>query len=223
MTDRILLPWEQDTPPSLAERIAAQTAKGIVEARYEAGDLLTEVALAEELSASRTPAREAMLRLQGWGLVRLLPKKGAIVTPVTVAERRDLLSIRRDWEHGALAAIAGDEEAMTALAHDLCDILAVQQTALESEDILSFAAQDVAFHLRTIASGGNGVIAEMLALLGPRFARLTYSASLTGTVSLAAFRAEHEELLRLVEAGDTQGFDAALERHLASERFPADR
>ena len=71
------LPW-LDTSENLpiAAQIAARTARRITEGAIEPGELLREVDLAAEHGASRTPAREAMLQLETWGLVRLLPKIG---------------------------------------------------------------------------------------------------------------------------------------------------
>src|SRR5690625_7883968 len=76
--------------------MAAWAAREIIERRFEPGELLTEADLAEAQKASRTPAREAMLQLERWRLVRLVPKKGAIVTTVTSCERRDLLAVRSE-------------------------------------------------------------------------------------------------------------------------------
>ena len=84
MNELLTLPWQRtdDTAP-IASRMAAWAAREIIERRFEPGELLTEADLAEAQKASRTPAREAMLQLERWRLVRLVPKKGAIVTTVT--------------------------------------------------------------------------------------------------------------------------------------------
>lgn len=73
------LPWEDDSG-SIAERVAGLLAKRIAWGETEPGEVLTEVGVAASIGVSRTPVREAMLRLERWGLVRLAPKKGAIVT-----------------------------------------------------------------------------------------------------------------------------------------------
>ena len=72
-----------------AGRLAHDVAWRIVRGEIAAGEMLTEVQLSTEAGISRTPAREALLQLERWGLVRLLPKKGAAVqalTPQTVAD-----------------------------------------------------------------------------------------------------------------------------------------
>lgn len=216
------LPWHDPAPRSVAGRIAATAARSIVEGRLGAGELLTEAQLAAEAGASRTPAREAMLQLQSWGLVRLAPKKGGIVTTVSAAERRDLVDLRATLEIRGVQLVAGSPTDRGRLAERLRSSLAAQQSALESGDLLAFSAQDVDFHLRIIEAGGNTVVAELAADLGPRFARLTHLAVSGGVQAATHYRREHEALVRPIEAGDAPAFAAAVREHIAAAHFPAD-
>ncbi|MGW3628406.1 GntR family transcriptional regulator, partial [Streptomyces sp. NPDC000880] len=50
---------------------------------YEGGDLISEGDVSKELQMSRTPVREAFLRLEVEGLLRLYPQRGALVVPVS--------------------------------------------------------------------------------------------------------------------------------------------
>ena len=81
--------------PSAAERAYDYVKGEILARRFAAHDLLSEGQLADAVGVSRTPVREALLRLQGEGLVRLLPKRGALVLPVTVDEAADVMETRR--------------------------------------------------------------------------------------------------------------------------------
>ena len=67
---------------------------GILTRRYPDNELLSEGMLAPETGVSRTPVREALLRLEAQGMIRLLPKRGALVLPVTAQEWRDVLATR---------------------------------------------------------------------------------------------------------------------------------
>ena len=210
-----LLPWECiESNASIAIRIAAATAQDIVERRRREGDLLTEVALAAELGASRTPAREAMLQLERWGLVRLVPKKGAIVTPVVLEERRDLLAARAMLEAEAVREVVSRE-----LPVGLQDLLQAevlsQRASLESGDRLAFATSDFAFHAAVIVAAGNPVFVELLGVLGPRMARLTHLAIVESPGRLCALTNEHEQLGDMIAGGDAEGLVQLLRRHLA--------
>ena len=63
--------------PPAADRVYAHVKQGVLERTYEGGTLLTEGELAEAVGVSRTPVREALLRLEAEGLIKLYPKKGA--------------------------------------------------------------------------------------------------------------------------------------------------
>jgi DNA-binding GntR family transcriptional regulator len=210
--DDFFLPWlgTRGTQP-IAERTAAELARRITEGELEGGTLLTEVELAAEFEASRTPMREAVLALQSWGLVRLLPKKGALVTVPTTAERRDLLALRSMLERTAVDAL--DDDRATDLSYELTEVLDAQRYVLN--DPHAFAELDHAFHLRVILSGGNAVVAEMLRGLAPRLVRLTHLAAVS-VPSLDTFLQEHRELAAAIADGRTADHARLLADHLAA-------
>src|ERR1700761_6189314 len=71
-----------------------------------AGTLLTEGQVAEAIGMSRTPVREAFLRLDTEGLLDLYPKRGAIVTAPSAAETEELLEVRSMFEKAAVSWMA---------------------------------------------------------------------------------------------------------------------
>ena len=220
MNHLLTLPWEStDDSSPIAARIAAWAAREIIEQRYEPGQFLTEAELAEAQKASRTPAREAMLQLERWRLVRLVPKKGAIVTTVTRQERRDLLAVRAMFEIDAVQMFTVDSD-FAPLARDLRTLLDRQQKALDAEHSLDFASFDYAFHARIIRSGGNGVVDEMLSTMGPRLARLTYQVVIDNPNPLDTLFDEHAELTDLAERGDATEFGKLVRLHIKASHFP---
>ncbi len=218
--NRIELPWEGEEAGPVAARIAARAAQRIAEGSMPAGEVLTEAMLAEGASASRTPAREAMLQLQSWGLVRLMPKKGALVTTPSAEERRDLLDVRTTWEIRSVQVISEQLKVRRALAGELRTITASQQTALDSLDPLGFATADFAFHRRIIEAGKNGIVNTLVTQLGPRFARLTHLAVAADLRVAAVFRDEHERLIEFIAAGDAAGFADMVRSHVTAGHFP---
>ena len=75
-----------------------QIREAIVEGRYAPGQRLIEQRLASDLVLSRTPVREALLRLEAEGLVVSEKHRGAIVRPVTAQEIEDLYALRTRLE-----------------------------------------------------------------------------------------------------------------------------
>jgi DNA-binding GntR family transcriptional regulator len=214
------LPWRVDPDGrTVAQRIAADTARAIAERVLAEGAVVTEVELSTTHGASRTPAREAMLQLEAWGLVRLLPKKGAVVTAVSMEERRDLLAVRALFESDAVAAL-GSSARLVPVGERLAAALLQQRAAVEAADRLAFAEADIAFHAEIILAGGNAVVAALLQQLAPRFARLTYAVALEAPDRLGLMLDEHERLAGLARSGDADAFGLLLRRHIAAGHFP---
>lgn len=199
--------------------MASRVARQIIERQHDGGTWLTEADIALADGASRTPAREAMLLLNRWGLVRLLPKKGAIVTTVTPEERRDLLAFRAMLETNAVQLLENGTAVWKDLGRDLDVILENQRAALTDHALLSFASYDYAFHARIINAAGNGVVGEVLDSLEPRFARLTYLAVTENPDRLPTLLREHSMLAERARDSDSAGFAQLVLEHIESGHF----
>jgi DNA-binding GntR family transcriptional regulator len=214
--DDLLLPWRRDlSRATAADRVAASVAERIATGALAGGELLTELELAAEHEVSRTPAREALLRLEALGLVRLLPKKGALVSVPTAAERHDLLAVRSMLEREAVAtASAGSEAERTSLVAGLDEWIDIQ-TAVLAEP-LRYAEADYGFHLHLMRHGGNAVVEQLAATLAPRLVRLTHLSVATRPDGLEGLRDEHRALRAAIADADPVRFAALIEAHLAS-------
>jgi DNA-binding GntR family transcriptional regulator len=213
MARELLLPWADEEPGrSVADRIASDIGDRIVQGAIPPGTVLTEAEVAARHGASRTPAREALLRLAGWGLVRLMPKKGAIVTIPTSTERRDLLAVRAMLERNAVEGVVADEARRTRLLRELGELLDEQGRRVDAPP--EFAALDYAFHLRIVRDDGNAVVAEVARSLAPRLLRLTHRAVAANAGRLDRFHAEHVELASAIERRDPAGYARLVAAHL---------
>src|SRR5579875_2610319 len=86
----------------------------LLDGRFPAGQLLSENELAKELGISRTPVREAFLLLEAEGLMRLYPRRGALVTPISPTESDDVLEARLLIESHCAQRVAGAAPALQA-------------------------------------------------------------------------------------------------------------
>ena len=102
----VATPVAVKSPPA-AERVYLHVKAGVLDRSYEGGTLLTEGDLAEAVGVSRTPVREALLRLEAEGLLKLYPKKGALVLPVSAQEIADVVETRLLVEQHAVAKVVG--------------------------------------------------------------------------------------------------------------------
>ncbi len=157
--------------PSAADRAYAHVRDGVLSARYPDNDLLAEGVIADEVGVSRTPVREALLRLEAEGMIRLLPKRGALVLPVTAAEWRDVLDTRLLVElHSALRVLAAGNG--PALARRLADPLRALDDAAENRDLAGYVATDRSFHATIVAAGGNQILNRLYGSLRDRQLRM---------------------------------------------------
>jgi len=113
------LPGQPEGPQalSLAEQIATQLAEAIVNEEYAPGARIHEVAVSEKFQVSRGPVREALRILENVGLVTIQPRRGAIVSKLTVPEVDDLFEIR-----AVLVGLAARRLARSAPSKDLSQI-----------------------------------------------------------------------------------------------------
>src|SRR5882757_3474972 len=106
-------------PSSYPDQIAQILEREILEGRYGRDEHLQQDEICRRFGVSRTPAREALRKLQAVGLVELVPNRGAMVRLPTLRELREVYRIRAELEGLAteLTARNRTDELLTRL-HD---------------------------------------------------------------------------------------------------------
>jgi DNA-binding GntR family transcriptional regulator len=213
---------EVRTDLSAADRVYRYAKAAILSRRLGAHDLLTEGALADAVGVSRTPVREALLRLQAEGLVRLLPKRGALILPVTLDEVDDVLETRRLVETFAV------RKAITAPATSgLVDILDTHLTrmraAMRARDARAYVEADRDFHEAVVAATGNEILTTLYRSLRDRQLRMgvvnlleerTGELDASGVSRMRANITDHEAILAGISARAIRAGEAAVTAHL---------
>src|SRR5690606_8521274 len=105
---------------------------------------LTEKALTARFNVSRTPVREALIRLSEDGLVDIQPQSGTFVSRIPVAQIPEAVIIRKALE-GAVAERAASTGSHYDTAH-LDRLLALQRRLTPHDDTTAFLAADESFH-----------------------------------------------------------------------------
>src|SRR5690625_557934 len=128
---------------SARERAYHGTKQRILDGTYEGGSLLNEADVAETIGASRTPVRDAFLSLEAEGFLRLYPRRGALVVPVSADEIRSVLEAREVIEEFAARRVCGLPAAERSdLVASLRPFLAEQDEAVAGGDDAAFARAD---------------------------------------------------------------------------------
>jgi DNA-binding GntR family transcriptional regulator len=204
---------------SAADRAYAYTRQRILTGEFAAGDLISEGDVAGATGVSRTPVREAFLRLQAEGALRLHPKRGALVVPVSVAEIRQVLEARLVIEaFAAEQVIAADAAARTALADKLAASMRRQQELSEAGDHDGFVAEDRVFHELIVRAAGNDLLADFYEVLRDRQLRMGSHALRRTAARRHSIDAQHARLADLIAHGTAEEFRQAAEEHLRGTR-----
>ncbi len=202
------------TPPRTAakDRVYASVKQGILDGVHPGGELLSEGEVAEALGVSRTPVREAFLLLEAEGLMRLYPKRGALVVPVSPDEVRDVMETRMMVEaHAAGRVAAAPAPEVLDELRALCDR---QEERLGAGDVPGFVEADRAFHHAIVGAAGNAILTRLHDSLRDRQRRMTSAGVRRDPDVTRRFLAEHRAVLDALAAGDGDAAQDLLREHL---------
>lgn len=198
---------------SATSRAYDHVKQAILDRAYPGGALLSEGEIATAVGVSRTPVREALLRLETEGLVRLYPKRGALVLPVSPQEISDVIETRELVETFAAGKAALDERLVAELSACV-DAMRAHATAGDAKE---FARADRCFHRAIVAAADNEIITQLYDALRDRQLRMA-RLSADDPDRTAAAIADHADILEAVRSGDRRRIRAAVHRHLTTAR-----
>ena len=117
---------------NLSQQAYRELVEKIVSGAYPGGTKLTEEGLCREFGISRTPIREALLKLEAEGMIEPLPKRGVRIKVLDADEVRELFGCRRELETIALRRAIGNIPAdeLAELAADLEKLTAESDAAM---------------------------------------------------------------------------------------------
>jgi len=200
-----------------ASRIYADLRAELVSLQRRPGQAISEVEIALAHGVSRTPVREAILKLSDDGLVEIFPQSGIFVSRIPLAALPEAIIIRKALEETTARLAA--ERATSSQILNLHSILERQREADAASDREAFHQADEAFHA-TIAeiAGYPGVwtLIQQVKIHVDRYRRLT----LPQTGRMREVIAEHAPILAAIEVHDPAGAGMAMGRHL--DRLLAD-
>ena len=183
----------------------------LVQGTVKPGDRLIQDRLAEELDVSRTPVRDALLRLKEEGVIEPSGRRGYIVRRLTEPDLRDLYAARDAVEGHAAAVVAergGDavDQVRTALARATASKLRSSRDSFEANR---------AFHRAIVEAAGNSYLVTFFdAIWGRAASALAYHDFFVHSPH-DEFVAEHEQLVTELAAGDPVRARQAMIDHIA--------
>jgi GntR family transcriptional regulator, rspAB operon transcriptional repressor len=192
-------------------KIYAELRAELVSLQRQPGDAISEADIALSYGVSRTPVREAILKLADDGLVDIFPQSGIYVSRIPLAALPEAIIIRKALEETTARLAA--ERATQSQILNLHSIVERQREADAVADSNAFHQADERFHA-TIAevAGYPGIwtLIQQVKLQVDRYRRLT----LPQTGRMAGAIAEHAGILVAIEARDPALARRAMEAHL---------
>ncbi|MEL6751070.1 MAG: GntR family transcriptional regulator [Pseudomonadota bacterium] len=197
---------------AIAEKLEAM----IVAGEIASGQRLDEVRLSEQFAVSRTPLREAFQRLEGSGLIELLPRRGAFVRSAEPHEMVEMFEVMAEME-----ALAGRLAARRASVEQI-DLIETECGACSraANDPDDYYRANERFHNAIYAASGNDFLRAEATRLHNRlrpFRRLQLR--VRGRIQQSLV--EHNVVVAALKSADGNGVADALRAHISiqGERF----
>ena len=187
--------------------------QSIVELQLEPGSPLDEVKLADRFGMSRTPVREALVRLASEGLVLQLPNRNTIVSPI------DFAGLPVYFEALTLMYRVTTRTAASGRTRSHLDAMREHQAAyakaVQDGDVPGMIGHNRDFHVMIAEAGGNPYFTGLFTRLldeGRRILRLYYYRSFDDHLP-HKYVEEHDAIIAAIESGDADLCDRLAAEH----------
>lgn len=184
----------------------------ILDLVLQPGSAIDEVQLAERFNMSRTPIREALVRLAAEGLIHTLPNRSTLVAPI------DFLNMHTYFD--ALVLMYRVTTKLAAQNHDAEDLTVIREkqqhfaAAVQAQDALAMIATNAEFHLAISEAGKNAYFTGLFKRLldeGRRILRLYYQSYNDRLPQ--RFVQEHEDIIEALEQRDLDAAERLARDH----------
>ena len=185
--------------------------KRIIDLNYRPGEVLFTQQLANELMISRTPVREALVKLCQDGLLRQTDSRKFQVTAITKESISEIYSLRRCFE--IMAAENVFAEISDSDIEIMQGIIEKMKECLKTKEVDAFFKMDNDFHQHLIRKYNNQFLVSFVNQLLDHQQRIRYvtyyvSNRMEDTIE------EHQQIVEQIKAGDLKGTNDAIARHL---------
>lgn len=201
-----------------SENLTEYLIEAIVEGELAPGSKISEPELAKRFQVSRGPLREALMRVEGLGLIERIPHIGARVTQLSPSKLVELYAVREALE-GMAARLAARNITEIELA-GLESLLSTHSTHIDQVEGASYFHQqgDFDFHYRIIQASRNQ---QLIGLLCDELYHLLrmyrYQSPRSHSRPVEALE-EHKFILRAIRQRDEELAEMLMRRHIACSR-----
>lgn len=196
---------------SVNQQVLGALRTAVITGELAPGTLHSVQVLATQLGVSRTPVREALIKLAQQGMVRFERNRGVRILQTSLHDLEEVFALR------LLLEVPATRRAVDLLddvgRRELRRMFTAMQKAAAADDEFRMWEHDRRFHRVLLAASGNSRLAEYVD--GMRDMVLRRGVSTAGSSrSLDDIVAEHAAVLERVEAGDAFGAASAMRAHI---------
>lgn len=190
----------------------------IVRGEIAAGERVTEDHLADLLDVSRTPLREALLRLQEIGFLEKQRSRALVVTPMSAEDAEELTNIREELEvlvaRRAAKVAHNDPDAVANIRLHVQRMKLLEGMSAGPSRVLRLGEE---FHLMLLELSGSGRLTSMLSHVYLAIERYRYLINVKQDRAAEIAR-EHGAIIEAVARGDAEAAAAAMREHISHSR-----
>ncbi len=196
---------------SLSDQVYHDIKYLILSGELKGGDRIPEESLAKQFGVSRTPVREAVRRLDEFGLVHLKPRSYAEVITLSDGEADQVMSVRTELEGLSIRLLT--EKATENDVQALVEIAEKCYRALESGSVAETFEMDSFFHLEIAQRSGNGILADLIERLDAkvqlvRLMRCSTPETINQNIHV------HDKIIEAIAANDSVAAEKVMREHI---------
>jgi len=173
------------------------------------GTQINEAELGAELGVSRTPIREALMRLADEMLIEIYPQRGTYVTKIDLSLSKEMAYMRHVLETDIFMKLC---EEKANLQDAVEDKLYLMSLALKREDPIEYIRQDAEFHRAIFAYANHEMIWDVIANTRAHYVR-TLVLDMSLPSSLKKSYESHQTIIDCIKNGDKEKLLEVLEEH----------
>ena len=209
-------PHTSGTRDKLSDKVYKVLKRDIIRGVHAPGQALTEKDLARRYRSSRTPVREAALRLQEERLLRIVPNRGYFVSQITLQELNDVYEYRTAVECAA-AELAAQKAVDSALLQELSEWAETSCRTDSLESYMEFIEGDTWFHVGIARLSRNQMLVRAVTEARSLMERIMYAAidiNYYGEVPTQ----EHHDIIKAIREHHPEAARKCMHAHIVQSK-----
>ncbi|CAI2122805.1 Uncharacterized HTH-type transcriptional regulator ydfH [Serratia marcescens] len=208
-------PMTEEAGVSLNELAYRRFKQALVTLSYKPGEYLNTAQVMNDLDMGRTPINQAIHRLANEGLLQVIPRKGVMVSPLSMDDALELIEVRLANE--MLCMRLASQKITEGQIATLTELNRQIEAASQERDRVRMMTLDHEFHQELAQIAGNNMLADILSVLHARAQRF-WASTLSREGHMREVIDEHRAIIAALAAQDSAAAAEAAQAHILSFR-----